>query len=76
MHKMFCMNYMMVLLGGHFGGDTIAHKVLSRVLLVDNCSNDAHAYARKCEVCQKSDGREIKHAFPLQLVSVDSPFHN
>jgi hypothetical protein len=34
----------------------------------------SHAYAKKCEVCQKLVGREKKPAFPLQPISVDNPF--
>jgi hypothetical protein len=56
--------------GGHFGGDTIAQKVLR----VPTLFRDAHALCRKCTICQKALGRLQKPAFPLQPVSVDSPF--
>jgi hypothetical protein len=35
---------------------------------------DAHAYARKFQECQKEDGRENNHAFPLRHVSIEYPF--
>ena len=35
---------------------------------------DAHAYARKCQICQVNAGRERRHAFPLQPVTVQNPF--
>jgi len=35
---------------------------------------DAHAYARKCEEFKKSTGMEIKHAFPIQPISIKYPF--
>jgi hypothetical protein len=34
----------------------------------------AHAMARKCTICQKAAGRVKKVAFPLQPVTIDTPF--
>jgi hypothetical protein len=60
--------------GGHFGGDTTAHKVLRAGYYWPTLFKDAHALCRKCIICQKAAGRVKKAAFPLQPVTVDSPF--
>jgi transposase InsO family protein len=60
--------------GGHFGGDTTAHKVLRAGYYWPTLFRDAHALCRKCIICQKASGRLQKPAFPLQPVTVDSPF--
>jgi ribonuclease HI/transposase InsO family protein len=60
--------------GGHFGGDTTAHKVLRVGYYWPTLFKDAHVLCRKCIICQKASGRLQKPAFPLQPVSVDSPF--
>jgi hypothetical protein len=60
--------------GGHFGGDTTAHKVLRAGYYWPTLFRDAHALCRKCTICQKASGQLQKPAFPLQPVSVDSPF--
>jgi hypothetical protein len=60
--------------GGHFGGDTRAHKVLRAGYYWPMLFRDAHALCRKCIICQKASGKLQKPAFPLQPVSVDSPF--
>jgi transposase InsO family protein len=60
--------------GGHFGGDTTAHKVLRASYYWPTLFRDAHALCHKCIICQKVSGRLQKLAFPLQPVSVDYPF--
>jgi hypothetical protein len=60
--------------GGHFGGDTTAHKVLRVGYYWPTLFKDAHALCCKCIICQKAAGRVKKAAFPLQSVSVDSLF--
>jgi hypothetical protein len=60
--------------GGHFGEDTTAHKVLRADYYRPTLFKDAHALCRKCVICQKTSGRIHKLAFPLQPISVDSPF--
>jgi hypothetical protein len=60
--------------GVHFGGDTISHKVLRAGYYWPMLFRDAHALCRKCIICQKASGRLQKPAFPLQPISVDSPF--
>jgi hypothetical protein len=60
--------------GGHFGGDTTAHKVLRAGYYWPTLFKDAHTLSRKCIICQKAAGRVKKAAFPLQPVTVDAPF--
>jgi hypothetical protein len=60
--------------GGHFSGDTTTHKVLRAGYYWPTLFRDAHALCRKCIICQKASGRLQKPSFPLQPVSVDSPF--
>jgi hypothetical protein len=60
--------------GGHFGGDTTAHKVLRAGYYWPTLFRYAHALCRKCIICQKASGRIHKLAFPLQPISIDSPF--
>jgi hypothetical protein len=59
---------------GHFGGDTTTHKVLRSSYYWPICFRDTHALCCKGIICQKASGRLQKLAFPLQSVSVDSPF--
>ena len=40
--------------GGNFLGDTISHKFLIDGYYWPTLFKDAHAYARKCDVCQRS----------------------
>jgi hypothetical protein len=60
--------------GSHFGGDTTAHKVLRAGYYWPTLFRDTHALCHKCIIYQKASGRLQKPAFPLQPVSVDSPF--
>jgi hypothetical protein len=60
--------------GGHFGGDKTAHKVLKAGYYWPTLFKYARALCRKCVICQKAFGQIQKPAFPLQPVSVDSPF--
>jgi hypothetical protein len=60
--------------GGHFGGDTTAHKIFHVRYYWPTIFKDAHAYARKCKICQNSAGKEKKPRFPLQPVAIDEPF--
>ena len=72
MPNTFSQNYMMV--GGHFSGKTTAHKVLRASYYWPTLFKDAHAHARKFEICQVNAGRERRHAFPLQPVTIENPF--
>ena len=43
--------------GGHFNGDTTAHKVLRASYYWPTIFRDAHAHARKCQICQVNASR-------------------
>jgi hypothetical protein len=60
--------------GGHFGGDTTSHKVLRVGYYWTTLFKYSHALCRKCIIFQKATRRVKKEAFPLQPISVDSPF--
>ena len=61
--------------GGHFGGETTAHKILRAGYYWPTLFRDSYAFVRKCQECQLAAGRVKKPAFPLQPVSVERPFH-
>ena len=60
--------------GDHFGGDTIAHKILRVGYFWPTLFKYAHAFIRRCQDCETSAGRVKKLAFPLQPVMVDRTF--
>ena len=60
--------------GGHFAGDTTAHKILRAGYYWPTFLKDAHTYARNYKTCQISIGREKRAAVPLQPVIVSRPF--
>eukprot|EP00253_Pinus_taeda_P026856 PITA_26856 len=60
--------------GGHFGADTIAHKIIYAGYYWPTLFRDAHKYVRKCLNCQTASGRQPKSAFPLQPVNIEQPF--
>ena len=62
------------MVGGHFNGETTAHKVLREGYYWPNLFKYAHAHACKCQTCQVNVGRERRHAFPLQPITIDNPF--
>jgi len=43
--------------GGHYAGDTTAHKILKVGYYWPTLFKDAHSYVRKCQVCQTAAGR-------------------
>jgi len=51
--------------GGHFGGDTIAHKVLRSGYYWPTLFRDGHALCCKCIICQKASGQLQNPTFPL-----------
>ena len=53
------------LAGGHFGGDTTAHKILRAGYFWPTLFKDAHAFVRKCQDFQTATGRVKKPTFPL-----------
>jgi hypothetical protein len=60
--------------GGHFAGNTTAHKILRADYYWPTLFKDAHTYARNYKTCQISTGKEKKAAVPLQPVTVSRPF--
>jgi hypothetical protein len=60
--------------GGHFGGDTTAHKILRAGYYWPTLFKYSHAYVRKCKICQTSAGREKKSTLPLQPMIIEQPF--
>jgi hypothetical protein len=60
--------------GGHFGGDTTAHKVLRAGYYWPTLFKDAHALCRKCVICQKASGRNTETSFPFATSFGRLPF--
>jgi hypothetical protein len=60
--------------GGHVGGDTTAHKVIRARYYWPTLFKYAHMLCCKCIIFQKATGRVKKVAFPLQPVTIDTPF--
>ena len=60
--------------GGHFSGDTIAHKILRAGYYCPTLFKYAHAHVRKCDICQRCGGRQVKAAGPLKPVMIIEPF--
>ena len=52
------------LAGGHFSGDTTAHKILRARNYWPTLFKDAHAHVRKCDIYQRCGGRQAKAAGP------------
>eukprot|EP00253_Pinus_taeda_P003259 PITA_03259 len=62
------------LAGGHYGGDTTAHKILRAGYYWTTVFRDSHAYAQKFKVCQTAAGRERKPAIPLRPIMIHRLF--
>ena len=60
--------------GGHFSGDTTAHKILRAGYYWTTLFKYAHAHVRKCDTCQRSGGRQAKAAGPLKPAIISEPF--
>jgi hypothetical protein len=60
--------------GGHFAGNTTAHKILGADYYWPTLFKDALTHARNCKTCQMSTGREKREAVPLQPMVVSRPF--
>ena len=60
--------------GGHFSGETTAHKVLRVGYYWPTLFRDAHAHVRKFQICKVNVGKERTHAFPLHPVTIANPF--
>ena len=54
--------------------ETTADKVLRARYYWPTLFRDAHAHAQKFQICQVNAGRERRHTFALQLVTVQNPF--
>ena len=60
--------------GGHFSGDTTAHKILRARYYWPMLFKDTHGHVRKCDICQRCGGRQAKAAGPLKPMMVIDPF--
>ena len=60
--------------GGHFFGDTTAHKILRAGYYWPTLFKYAHAHVKKCDFCQRGGGRQAKVAGPLKPVMIIEPF--
>jgi hypothetical protein len=60
--------------GGHFVGESTAHKILRVGYYWPNLFRDSHTYVRKCKVCQFSTENEKRVVIPLQPVTIYRPF--
>ena len=60
--------------GGHFLGDTKAHKILRARYYWPALFKDAHAHVRKCDACQRGGGKQTKVTGPLKPVMITEPF--
>lgn len=58
----------------HFNGEITTHKVLRACYNWPTLFKDAHAHAWKCQIYEVNVGRERRHAFPLQPVTIKNPF--
>lgn len=61
-------------IGGHFSGETTTHKVLRESYYCPTLFRDAHAHARKCQICQVNAGRERRPTFPRHPITLQNPF--
>ena len=61
---------------GNVLGDTTAHKILRAGYYWTTLFKDAHAYVRKCNTFQRSGGRQVRVARPLQPIVVSEPFEH
>ena len=59
---------------GHFSGDTTAHKILRAGYYWPTLFKDAHAHVKKCDICQRCNGRQAKVVGPLNPVMITGPF--
>ena len=62
------------LAGGHFYGYTITHKFLRAGYYCPTLFKDAHAHVRKCDICQRCGGRQVKAARPLKPIMITKRF--
>ena len=60
--------------GGHFSGDTTAHKILRAGYYWPMLFRDAHAHVWKCDICQRCSRRQAKAVGPLKPMIITEPF--
>ena len=60
--------------GGHFFGDTTAHKILRAGYYWPTLFKYAHAHVKKCDIFQRCGGRQIKAVGPLKPVMITELF--
>jgi hypothetical protein len=60
--------------GGHFVGNTTAHKILRADYYWPTMFKYSHTHARNCKTCQLCVGKEKRAAIPLHPVTVSRPF--
>jgi hypothetical protein len=60
--------------GGHYAGETMAHKILRVGYYRPTLFIYSHSYSSKCKSCQLSVGREKRAVIPLHLVTISRPF--
>ena len=58
----------------YFSRETTAHKFLRVGYYWTILFKDAHAHARKCQICQVHVGKERRPAFPIQPITIENPF--
>nr|XP_009763529.1 PREDICTED: uncharacterized protein LOC104215424 [Nicotiana sylvestris] len=56
--------------GGHHGGDRTAQKVLQSGFYWPNFFENAYAFVKKCDSCQRTETITKKHEMPLQNILV------
>jgi hypothetical protein len=62
------------LIGGHFVGENMTHKILRVGYYWPTLFKDVRSYARKCKSCQVSVDREKRASIPLHSVTISRSF--
>ena len=60
--------------GGHFVGNTTAHKILRANYYWPTLFRDTHTYAINYKTCQMRVGREKRVVVPLPPMDISKPF--
>ena len=60
--------------GGNYYGDATTHKILRAGYYWTTLFKYAHAYTRKCGLCQRSGGKLAKAVGPLQPITISELF--
>jgi len=59
--------------GGHYAGDTTAHKIMQVGLYWPTLFKGAHVYPQKCPIYQIHAGRQARSTATLQPIAVEEP---